>query len=66
MHLSPSKALKWSANLFVIGILLFSGSLYALAVTDIKILGAITPFGGVTFIAGWVLLIAHCRSLSKS
>ena len=40
--------------LFTVGILLFSGSLYALAITDIKILGAITPFGGLSFIAGWI------------
>ncbi|MDJ1178005.1 DUF423 domain-containing protein [Roseofilum sp. BLCC_M91] len=38
---------------FVAGILLFSGSLYALSVTGIKILGAITPFGGVAFLIGW-------------
>lgn len=41
---------------FQIGILLFSGSLYALALTDIKALGAITPFGGIAFIAGWIWL----------
>lgn len=38
---------------FFAGILLFSGSLYALSVTGIKILGAITPFGGVAFLIGW-------------
>jgi uncharacterized membrane protein YgdD (TMEM256/DUF423 family) len=42
-----------SGWLFAVGILLFSGSLYALAITDIKILGAITPLGGLCFIAGW-------------
>lgn len=40
--------------LFSVGIVLFSGSLYALAITDIKILGAITPFGGISFILGWI------------
>jgi uncharacterized membrane protein YgdD (TMEM256/DUF423 family) len=39
----------------VAGTLIFSGSLYALALTDIKILGAITPIGGVLFLAGWIL-----------
>jgi uncharacterized membrane protein YgdD (TMEM256/DUF423 family) len=39
---------------FTIGTVLFSGSLYALAITDIKILGAITPLGGLSFIAGWI------------
>ena len=41
---------------FLLGILLFSGSLYVLAVTGIKPLGAITPFGGVSFLAGWLWL----------
>lgn len=38
---------------FTLGIVVFSGSLYALALTDIKGLGAITPFGGVAFLVGW-------------
>jgi len=42
--------------LFQAGIVLFSGSLYALALTDVKALGAITPLGGLAFIAGWVWL----------
>ncbi len=42
---------------FLIGILLFSGSLYLLAATGIKWLGAITPFGGVAFLFGWFWLI---------
>jgi uncharacterized membrane protein YgdD (TMEM256/DUF423 family) len=41
------------AWLFVAGILIFSGSLYALALTGIKILGAVTPLGGLCFLAGW-------------
>ena len=45
-----------SGWLFVIGILLFSGSLFILSVTGIKWLGAITPIGGVMFIVGWFLL----------
>ena len=52
----PSAYLKWSAILFTAGIVLFSGSLYVLAVTGIKTLGAITPLGGLSFIAGWILL----------
>ncbi len=40
----------WS---FIIGICIFSGSLYALSLTNIKVLGAITPLGGAAFIAGW-------------
>lgn len=40
----------WS---FTAGILLFSGSLYALALSDVRVLGAITPLGGVAFLVGW-------------
>ena len=42
--------------LFVAGIVLFAGSLYLLAVTDTKVLGAITPLGGACFIFGWACL----------
>ncbi len=42
---------------FVIGILLFSGSLYVLALTGTKWLGAITPIGGVAFMVGWALFV---------
>lgn len=40
---------------WVAGTMIFSGSLYALALTDIKILGAITPIGGTLFLIGWIL-----------
>lgn len=66
MHFNSSKALKWSAGLFMIGILLFSGSLYALAISGIKILGIITPFGGVIWIAAWILLAVHCSKYIPS
>lgn len=60
----PSELIKWSAILLTVGIILFSGSLYALAVSGIKWLGAITPIGGLSFIAGWVLLfLAGWRNL---
>lgn len=51
----PSGYLKWSAILLSAGIILFSGSLYALAISGIKVLGAITPIGGLSFIAGWIM-----------
>ena len=66
MNFNQSKALKWSATLFVIGMILFSGSLYVLAISGVKALGMITPFGGITWIAAWFLLIVHCRKLSTS
>ena len=50
---TPSTALITSGWLFIIGTFIFSGSLYALSLSDIKILGAITPIGGAAFIAGW-------------
>lgn len=53
----PLKLLNWSALFLGIGILLFSGSLYLMAITGIKWLGAITPIGGLSFIAGWILLL---------
>lgn len=45
-----------SAICFAVGIVIFSGSLYALALTGAKWLGAITPFGGLSLLAGWLLL----------
>ncbi len=42
---------------FIAGILIFSGSLYALSITGVRSFGAITPIGGVGFLAGWALLL---------
>lgn len=53
---SSSKLVERAGWLFVAGIAIFGGSLYALAITDIKVLGAITPLGGVCFLAGWACL----------
>lgn len=53
----PSLYLKWPAILLLAGIVLFSGSLYAMALSGIKFLGAITPIGGLSFIAGWIVLL---------
>ena len=47
-------ALRWAGGLMIVGIVLFSGSLYALALTNIKALGVITPFGGMAFILAWI------------
>jgi uncharacterized membrane protein YgdD (TMEM256/DUF423 family) len=48
---------------FTVGILLFSGSLYLLAVTGVTILGAITPLGGLAFLAGWACLALAAAAL---
>ena len=55
----------WTGWLLLAGIVLFSGSLYMLAITGVRTLGAITPFGGASFIAAWIVL-AVCASLSRS
>jgi uncharacterized membrane protein YgdD (TMEM256/DUF423 family) len=65
MHFNTSKALQWSGYLFVLGILLFSGSLYVMTITDIKGLGIITPFGGTVWIVAWFLLMVHCRKFTN-
>jgi uncharacterized membrane protein YgdD (TMEM256/DUF423 family) len=51
-----SVLLAWSGWTFLVGILLFSGSLYLLALTGYRPLGMITPFGGLAFIIGWACL----------
>jgi hypothetical protein len=53
----PMRQLVWAARLFLVGIFLFSGSLYLLALTGTRWLGAITPLGGLCFIGGWLLLM---------
>jgi uncharacterized membrane protein YgdD (TMEM256/DUF423 family) len=60
---SPPATLLASGWLFIIGIALFSGSLYALSLTNVKILGAIAPLGGAAFIAGWGALAFAASSL---
>jgi uncharacterized membrane protein YgdD (TMEM256/DUF423 family) len=52
----PGALTHWAGWLFVLGTVLFSGSLYALALSGTRWLGAITPFGGVAFLAGWICL----------
>ncbi len=58
----PGKLMVWSGRLFIAGIIIFSGSLYLLCYVKYNQLplnwvGAITPFGGAAFIAGWVMLL---------
>jgi len=59
----PQPTLVAAGWAFIIGIAIFSGSLYALSLTDIKVLGAITPLGGAAFIAGWSCLAIAAFSL---
>lgn len=53
----PSTSLTWAGYLILAGIIIFSGSLYALSLSGVSVLGAITPIGGVAFIIGWIMLI---------
>lgn len=62
-RLGDKKKVQWAARLIFTGIIIFSGSLYLLCLTGYTVLGAITPIGGVAFIAGWIMLaIAAKRS----
>jgi len=64
-RLGESKLIRWSARLLFIGVILFSGSLYALSLTGLNAFGPITPLGGVAFLAGWLCLALSIRKLGK-
>ncbi|WP_419886203.1 DUF423 domain-containing protein [Paenibacillus sp. B-A-8] len=57
-----STRLRWAGRLLIAGTILFSGSLYVLSISGIKVLGAITPLGGVCFIIGWLFLALEAFS----
>ena len=59
MAQAPGHLADWAGRLFVAGIVLFSGSLYLLAFSGARWLGAVTPLGGVAFLAGWACLAIH-------
>ncbi len=64
MSAIPKFSTAWlqrAASAFTLGIILFSGSLYLLAFTHVKWLGAITPIGGIAFILGWLMLVMSIR-----
>ena len=65
MNQCPSRAATGSGWCFLFGIVLFSGSLYALSLSGVRWLGAITPIGGLLFLAGWALLGAASLSIRK-
>jgi uncharacterized membrane protein YgdD (TMEM256/DUF423 family) len=56
-HFGNARLLGAAGWMFTAGVVLFSGSLYALVLTDVRVLGAITPIGGLLFLAGWAVLI---------
>ena len=53
---SGRAALAWAGWMFLVGQVLFSGSLYALALSGTRLWGVVTPFGGVCLLAGWLML----------
>jgi uncharacterized membrane protein YgdD (TMEM256/DUF423 family) len=62
----PQRWLNRAAIMMLLGIVLFSGSLYLLAVTGIRILGVITPLGGVSWLAAWLMLAMAARAGIKT
>jgi uncharacterized membrane protein YgdD (TMEM256/DUF423 family) len=52
----PGKHIQWAGYLFLIGVVLFSGSLYILSIFDLGFMGAVAPFGGVALLGGWFCL----------
>lgn len=57
--------LKYAGGSFIIGIVLFSGSLYAMTFTGAGIFGAVTPFGGISFLAGWLFFLLSAFKIKK-
>ena len=64
LSIGSENLIRWVARLMTAGLLLFSGSLYLLVVTNTPWLGAITPLGGLSWIVGWTLLLFAARTPS--
>ena len=60
----PHRLLNFSGWMFLLGIILFSGLLYTLVLTEIRVLGAIVPLGGTSFIVGWVLVVLAGKQIA--
>ena len=65
-HIERNRALNLAGWSFLVGIVIFSGSLYILALTGLRWLGAITPIGGVAFLVGWLALAVSARGSEKT
>lgn len=65
LNQQPARALHGAGLCFALGVVFFSGSLYALALSGIRGLGAITPIGGLLFLAGWLMLLWRAASLAR-
>ena len=57
MYHIPDKRLGYAAAAMIVGVIIFSGSLYVLCFTGVRWWGAVTPLGGVSLIVGWILLL---------
>jgi uncharacterized membrane protein YgdD (TMEM256/DUF423 family) len=69
LYLKPNKFFKLASNLFIVGTILFSGSLYLLVffqlkqISNFNFIGAITPLGGICFISGWICLALGTKKI---
>ncbi len=59
------KSLRVAGTAMLIGTILFSGSLYVMALTKITVLGAITPIGGVAFLVGWIAVVMSAKHIKE-
>ena len=66
MQSRGSRLAGFSAACFTVGILIFSGCLYTLVLTEVRVLGAVVPLGGLSFMAGWILLAIAAMRDGKS
>ena len=64
-HVGPSRSRRLAGWSFLVGMVIFSGSLYILALTGLRWLGAITPIGGVAFLVGWAALAVAAGKADK-
>ena len=60
-----ARGFRWAGGAMMIGLLLFSGSLYALSLSGLRWLGMITPLGGLSFMAGWALMALTLMGMPK-
>ena len=65
-HLFPSVKFKYASVCFIAGVILFSGSLYALSFTPLGILGLLTPMGGIMLLLGWAFLMVGLIEKTKA
>jgi uncharacterized membrane protein YgdD (TMEM256/DUF423 family) len=57
MNQFDASKIRYTGLCFLLGVIFFSGSLFLLCATGVKVLGAVTPIGGIFFIAGWIILL---------